>query len=106
MTVFIGTAGIRYEKFCVGTFGFLVIKLVINFNVVVFLIRRGNRDWRKLHNEEFNDLYFSPNIVPVIKSRRTSWAEYVAHMVEGRGLYNFLVWKPDGKRPLRIPRHR
>ena len=41
------------------------------------------RKWRKLHNEEFNDLYCSPNIVQVIKLRRMRWAEHVAHMGEG-----------------------
>ena len=49
--------------------------------------------WRKLHNEELNDLYCSPNIVRVIKSRRIRWAGHVARMGEGRGLYReiFLV---------------
>ena len=37
-------------------------------------------EWRKLHNEELNDLYFSPNIVRVIKSRRMRWAGHIAHM--------------------------
>ena len=58
------------------------------------------RKWRKLHNEELNDLYFSSNIVPVIKSRRMGWAEHVARMGERRGLYSVLVGKPEGKRPL------
>jgi hypothetical protein len=62
--------------------------------------------WRKLHNEELNDLYFSPNIARVIKSRRMRWAVYVAHMGEGRGMYRVLVGKPEGKRPLGRPRHR
>jgi len=60
-------------------------------------------EWRKLHNEEFNDLYSSPNIVWVIKSRRMRRAGYVARMVEGRGVYRVLVGKPDGKRPLTRP---
>ena len=55
---------------------------------------------RKLHNEEINDLYSSPNIVRVIKSRRMRWAGHVARMVEGRGVYRVLVGKPEGKRPL------
>jgi len=49
---------------------------------------------RKLHNEELNDLYSSPNIVQVIKSRRMRWAGHVARMGEGRGMYRVLVGKP------------
>ena len=55
-------------------------------------------DWRKLRNEELNDLYCSPNIVRVIKSRRLRWAEHVAH-VGRRGVYRVLVGKPERKRP-------
>ena len=62
--------------------------------------------WRKLQNEELNDLYCSPNIVQVIKSRRTRWAGHVVHMGEGRGVYRVLVGKPEGKRPLGRPRRR
>jgi len=57
-------------------------------------------EWRRLHNEELNDLYSSPNIVWVIKSRRMRWAGYVARMGEERGVYRVLVGKPEGKRPL------
>jgi len=63
-------------------------------------------EWRKLHNEELNDLYCSPNIVRVIKSRRIRWAGHVARMGEGRGVYRVLVWKPEGKRPLVRTRRR
>jgi len=63
-------------------------------------------EWRKLHNEELNDLYFSPNIVRVIKSRRTGWAGHVARMRERRGVYRVVVKKPEGKRPLGRPRRR
>jgi hypothetical protein len=51
-------------------------------------------------------LYSSPNIVRVIKSRRMRWAEHVARMGEGRGVYSVLVGKPEGKRPLGRPRRR
>ena len=61
--------------------------------------------WRKLHNE-LNDLYCSPNIVRMIKSRRMRWAGHVACMGEGRGVYRVLVGKPEGKRPLGRPRRR
>ena len=59
-----------------------------------------------MHNEELNDLYFSPNIGRVIKSRRVRWAGHVARMGEERGLYRVLVGKPEGKRPLGRPRRR
>ena len=64
------------------------------------------REWRRMHNEELNDLYSSPNIVRVIKSRRMRWAGHVARMGEERGVYRFLVGKPEGRRPLGRPRHR
>jgi len=63
-------------------------------------------EWWKLHSEELNNLYFSPNIVRVIKSRRMKWAGHVAHMGERRGVYRVLVGKPEGKRPLGRPRRR
>ena len=64
------------------------------------------REWRKLHNEELNDLYSSPNIVRLIKSRRMRWAGHVARMEEGRGVHRVLVGKTEGKRPLGRPRGR
>jgi hypothetical protein len=57
-------------------------------------------DWRRLHNEELNDLYSSPNIIRVIKSRRMRWAGHVARMGEKRFAYRILVGKPEGRRPL------
>ena len=63
-------------------------------------------EWRKLHNEELNDLYRSPNIVRVIKSRRMRWVGYVAHMEEGIGVHKVLVGKSEGKRPLWRPKRR
>ena len=51
-------------------------------------------EWRKLHNEELNDLYSLPNIVRVVKSRRMRWVRHVARMAEERGVYRVLVGKP------------
>ena len=59
-----------------------------------------------MHNQELNDLYSTPNIVRVIKSRRKRWAGHLAHMGEERGAYGVLVGKPEGKRPLGRPRRR
>ena len=59
-----------------------------------------------MHNEELNDLYSSPNIVRVIKSRRMRWAGHVARMGEKKGVYRVLVGKPEEKRPLGRPRRR
>jgi len=61
---------------------------------------------RKLNNEELNDLYCSPNIVRVMKSRRMSWAGHVARMGERRCVYRVLVGKRERKRPLGRPRRR
>ena len=64
------------------------------------------KEWKKLHNEELNDLYSLPNIVRVVKSRRMRWAGHVAHMGEDRGVLKVLVGKPERKRPLGRPRRR
>ena len=63
-------------------------------------------EWRKPHNEKLNDLYSSPNIIRVIKSRRMRWAGHVTFMGEKKGVYSVLVGKPEGKRPLGRSRHR
>ena len=63
-------------------------------------------EWRRLHNEELHDLYSSPNIVRVIKSRRMRWAGHVVCMGEERVVYRVLVGKPEGRRPLGRPRRR
>jgi hypothetical protein len=68
--------------------------------------REEDGSWRKLHNDELHNLYSLPNIVRVIKSRRTRWARHVARMGEGRGVYRVLVGRPKGKRLLGRPRHR
>jgi hypothetical protein len=62
-------------------------------------------EWSKLHIDELHDLY-SPTIVRVIKSRKMRRAGHIARMGEERELYRVLVGKPEGKRPLRRPRHR
>ena len=59
---------------------------------------------RKLHNEELNDLYSSPNVVRVIISRRVRWTGQVARLGERRGVYRVLVGKPEGKRQLGRPK--
>jgi hypothetical protein len=61
---------------------------------------------RKLHNEELHNLYSSPSIIRIIKSRRMRWAGHAARMVEKRNVYMLLVGKPEGKRPLGRPRRR
>jgi hypothetical protein len=65
-----------------------------------------NLKYLTAHNEEMNDLYSSPNIVRVVKSRRMRWAGHVAHMGEDRGVQRVLVEKSEGKRPLGRPRRR
>jgi hypothetical protein len=72
----------------------------------IFGPKREDVSWRKLHNDELHGLYSSPNIVRLIKSRRMRWAGHVARMGKGRGAYGVLVGRPEGKRPLRRPRHR
>jgi hypothetical protein len=68
--------------------------------------REVDGSWRKLHNNELHNLYSSLNIVRMIKSRRLRWAEHVACIGGGRGVYRVLVGKPNGKRPLGRRRHR
>jgi hypothetical protein len=63
-------------------------------------------DWRKLHNEELHNLYSSPSIIRMIKSRRMRWAGHVARMEEKSNAYRILVGKLEGRRPLGRPRRR
>ena len=63
-------------------------------------------EWRKLHNEELNDLYSLPNIVRVVKSRQMRWAGHVAGMGEDRVAHRVLVGKPEGNMALGRPRRR
>jgi hypothetical protein len=62
--------------------------------------------WRKLHNEELYDLYTSPSIIRIIKSRRMRWAGPVARMWEKGNANSLLAGKRDGKRPVGRPRYR
>jgi hypothetical protein len=59
---------------------------------------------RKLHNNDLHDLYSSPSIIRIIKSRRMRWAGHGARMGKNWNAYRLLVGKPEGKRPLRRPR--
>jgi hypothetical protein len=61
---------------------------------------------RKLHDEELHNVYSSPNIIRIIKSRRMRWVGHVARMGEKRKVYRLLVGKPEGKGPLGRPRRR
>jgi hypothetical protein len=63
-------------------------------------------EWRKLHNEELRNLFSSPSIIRIIKSRRMRWAAHVARIGEKRIAYRLLVGKPEGKIPLGRPRRR
>jgi hypothetical protein len=63
-------------------------------------------EWRKLHNGELHDLYFSPNIIRMMKSGRRRWAKHVERMGEKRGACRGLVGKPEGKRSLGRPRRK
>ena len=86
-------------------------KLRVFHNRVLRRIFGPRRDevtgvWKRLHNEELNDLYSSPIIVQVIKSRRMRCAGHVAHMGEEWGVYRVLVGKPEGRRLLGRPRRR
>ena len=74
----------------------------------IFGPERGEEtvEWRRLPNEELNDLYSSPNIILVIKSRRMRLAEHIAHIGERIDTYRVLVGKPEGTRPLGRSRRR
>jgi hypothetical protein len=62
--------------------------------------------WRKLLNEELHNLYSSPSIIRIIKSRRMRWAGHVARMGEKRNAFRLLIGKPEGKRQIGRPRRR
>jgi hypothetical protein len=63
-------------------------------------------EWRQMHNEELHDLYSSPSLILIVKSRRMRWAGHVARMREKRNAYRLMVGKPEGKVPLGRPRRR
>jgi hypothetical protein len=86
-------------------------KLMVFENMVLRRIFGSKSDgvtgeWRRLHKEELNDLYYSPNIVRVIKSRRMRWAGHVACVGEERGGIGSWWGEPDGKIPLGRHGHR
>jgi hypothetical protein len=62
--------------------------------------------WRKLHDDELHNLYSSPSVIIMVKSRRMRWAGHVARMGEKRIAYRILVGKREGKGPLGRPRRR
>jgi hypothetical protein len=62
--------------------------------------------WRKLHNEELRDLYSSPSIIRIIKSRTMKWGVHVARIGEKINVSRLLMEIPEGKRPLGRPRRR
>jgi hypothetical protein len=69
-------------------------------NRVLRIISGPKRDevtagWRKLHNEEFHNLHFSPSIIRVIKSMRMTWAGDLARMRDKTNAYSLLVGKPE-----------
>jgi hypothetical protein len=66
----------------------------------------GTGQWGRLYNEELYDVYSSPNVFPVTKSRRMNWAGYVASMGRKERCYRILVERPEGRRPLGRTRHR
>jgi len=59
--------------------------------------------WRRVHNEKLLNLYASPNIIRIIKSRSKRWAGHVALMGQMRNTYKILVGKPERKRELGTP---
>ena len=74
--------------------------------ILYYIVLYVSGEWRKLHNEELNDLYYSPNIVRLIKSRRMRWAGHVARIWERRDVCRVLVGEPEGRRSLGRPRRR
>jgi len=74
----------------------------------MFVVKRDEvtGEWRRLQDEELYDMYCSPNVTLVIKSKRMRWAGHEARIGDGKGAHRVLVWRSEGKRPHGIPRHR
>jgi hypothetical protein len=89
----------RYASICVFMFYLTTLSLIHKRDEVT-------GEWRKLRNEELRDLYSSPSIIRIIKSRRMRWAGHIARIGEKKNEYRLLVGKPEGKRPLGRPRRR
>jgi len=86
-------------------------RLGVSENSVLRTIFGPKRDvvkweWRRLHTEELNDLYFLPNIIQAIKLRRMTWVGYAACKEERRGACRVVVVKPEEQTPLGKPRRR
>jgi hypothetical protein len=80
---------------------------LLNTALTVYqLFYYSSGECRRLRNKELYALYFSPNVIRVIKSRRLRWAGHVARVGERRCAYRALVGKPEGRRPLGRPRRR
>jgi hypothetical protein len=85
---------------------FQKIKIYHNFTLIYYGFIHIKRGWRKLYNVELHNLYSSPSIIRMIRSRRMRWAGHVVRMGAKKNAYRILVGKPEGKRPLGRPRRR
>jgi hypothetical protein len=86
------------EKHILGVFENRVLRRISGLK-----IDEATGEWRKLSNEELHDLYSSPSIIRIMKSRRMRWVGHVARMGEKRNTYRLLVGKSEGRRPLGRP---
>jgi hypothetical protein len=85
----------------------LIFKHNINLSIKISFKRDDVRgEWRRLHNEELRDIYYSPNICRVMKSRIMRWVGHVARIDDRRGACRILVVKPEVKGPFGITRPR
>ena len=90
-----------------------VVQQKNSLHLLIWILRRvfapkkdENAEYRRLYNDEFHNLYSSPNIFRAINSRRLRWVGHIARMEEGRSAFKILKAKPTGKRPLGRPRRR